>query len=471
MIRPLVIVINLFIALWVKLLASHPSAEATAPEIAHPGEPFIVNVTLSPDGETGFMRYAMEIPAGWTVEKKETAGAAFLFEKNSSNENYSAKFLWSRVPETTELKFSFEVTPSATASGAYLLPCKISHTVDNLPENIPLRPLEIKVESASSANTQQNPDSTAKPAASISIVRTVPTEPVTGEFLVDIVIQKGDLVNFGKLQDSLPDGFLARQVMNDGASFSFENGCAKFYWPVLPKKETLHIQYKVVASPDMTGSRVISGYFSYVENETGKIARFPASTVSMKENAALVQKENQGNNQSGNQGNSGQNQQSGDNGQQASSQGNQSQNNDANQSGNSSQKNSGEQQNGNSGQNQSGNSSSQAQAQQQQQQEQNQQSGSSAGVSYSVQIAAMRRMVPAEYYTSTYHISGAVNMEQGNGLNRYTNGSFSAYQDARNHRESIRSKGVSDAFVVAYSNGKRVTVQEALMITNQKWIR
>ncbi|MBI3509129.1 MAG: hypothetical protein HY064_00580 [Bacteroidetes bacterium] len=393
MVRSLIIIVNLFIALFVKLITgTDPTADVKAPSDVKAGEPFTVEVTIQTNGETGFLRYAMNLPEGWTAEKVETDGSSFMFEKQI------VKFLWSRVGDTPELKISYKVTPPATASGTFELSSKISHTVDNLPSNIQLTPLKVNVTGESGTQVvDSHTDSTAKPAADVHADRTVPADEVSGSFEVSISIGKDDLSSFGKFEDSLPAGFSAQVIDADGSDFKFENNKAKFSWWALPQKNSLNIKYKVIVSPDVSGPQTITGFFSYVENGTGKVVQTSASIVKVKETQVVV-----------------------DN---------------------------------------------------QQQQQQQQQAKTGAGVKYSVQIAAMSRRVPISYYKSTYSISENINMEQHNGLNKYTVGSFTVYGDARNHREEVKAKGVVGPFVTAYNSGTRITVQEALMITSQKWVQ
>jgi N-acetylmuramoyl-L-alanine amidase len=44
---------------------------------------------------------------------------------------------------------------------------------------------------------------------------------------------------------------------------------------------------------------------------------------------------------------------------------------------------------------------------------------------------------------------------------KYFAGAFTVYKDAYNAKEYIKGMGLMDAFVVAYSNGKRVNVEDA----------
>ena len=92
-------------------------------------------------------------------------------------------------------------------------------------------------------------------------------------------------------------------------------------------------------------------------------------------------------------------------------------------------------------------------------------------VSYKVQIAALQNAVNANTLATRYGINEKINTEMADGFTKYTVGSHTEYKSARDSRETIKNKGVAGPFVTAYNSGKRITVQEALMISSQKWYR
>lgn len=81
-----------------------------------------------------------------------------------------------------------------------------------------------------------------------------------------------------------------------------------------------------------------------------------------------------------------------------------------------------------------------------------------SGLVYKVQIGAFSKRVPPENFRGFAPIT-AENI--GGGLTRYTAGLFEVFGSADAAKDEIRKLGYSDAFVVAYYNGKRISVSDA----------
>ncbi len=93
-------------------------------------------------------------------------------------------------------------------------------------------------------------------------------------------------------------------------------------------------------------------------------------------------------------------------------------------------------------------------------------------VYFRVQISAGRRLVNTKFYFAKLNIRDNIIVEQIEGWFKYTINKFDTYVTARNQRNTLwNDSPIKDAFVVAYNGRNRITVQEALMITNQKWVQ
>lgn len=80
------------------------------------------------------------------------------------------------------------------------------------------------------------------------------------------------------------------------------------------------------------------------------------------------------------------------------------------------------------------------------------------GLVFKVQVGAFRNPIPPETFKGFAPITGE---KTGSGLTRYTAGYFKDFAPADNAKGQIRNLGYSDAFVVAYLNGERISIARA----------
>ena len=85
--------------------------------------------------------------------------------------------------------------------------------------------------------------------------------------------------------------------------------------------------------------------------------------------------------------------------------------------------------------------------------------GGAKGVIYKVQIGVFKNKDLSKYFENNPNFSGETDAD---GTKKYTLGSFTSYWEAENFKKYLREMGVKDAWVVAYKNGKRVEIKDAL---------
>ncbi|MBL7888461.1 MAG: PD40 domain-containing protein [Bacteroidia bacterium] len=86
------------------------------------------------------------------------------------------------------------------------------------------------------------------------------------------------------------------------------------------------------------------------------------------------------------------------------------------------------------------------------------------GLIFKVQIGAFRNPIPQDLFKGMTPITGETTPT---GLTRYTAGLFKKFSTADKVKQEIRDLGYRDAFVVAFYNGKRISMSEALAMTGE----
>jgi hypothetical protein len=81
-------------------------------------------------------------------------------------------------------------------------------------------------------------------------------------------------------------------------------------------------------------------------------------------------------------------------------------------------------------------------------------------VDFRVQVGAFAALVPSAVADKYLEIEGIREYPQ-NGLTILTVGSFPTYEEAQAYRDALKTKGIDDAFIVAFNLGNKISLKEA----------
>ena len=87
-----------------------------------------------------------------------------------------------------------------------------------------------------------------------------------------------------------------------------------------------------------------------------------------------------------------------------------------------------------------------------------------SGLFYTVQVGAFNRKIRAGELTQLQEL----NYYLSSGLYRYSSGKFESIDEARERQKEVVSLGISDAFIVAFYNGDRISIQKSKELLNEK---
>ena len=441
-----------------------------------------VEITVAKGNISGFAKVQQDVPAGFTIEPIETKGATFSFKDNR------IKFIWMALPAEEEFTISYKIKPLEGTTGNYSLSGKFSFIADSERQNIPIAESKFKVteellteETSSSAQVEpesvesETEDNTSEELVAEEVTETseeigetdvveetsTETERVLpieinskrtivdngdGSFNVKVSISKKGVEGFAKVSEIIPDGFTAEEINPNGGVFSFKEKQAKILWMAIPKSDEVEIEYLIKSETAQNGGYSISGSFAYLENDVTQDHKIEASSFmlnveeviaeTIEENTAEVEEE----------------------------------------------ENTTEVEEEEITAEVSENNPEETETTIQEKVEEEVDKNTSAkntenltsipnpetGVSYKVQVGAGHQTIPSNWFAQKFNLNDDINTENHEGWIKYVVGSFNEYKSARDKRNVVRNK-VKRAFVTAYNSGKRITVQEALMISNQKW--
>ncbi len=463
------------------LVGESVSVSLNMPDSAQSDSEFLVEVTIRKGDVEGFARFQQKLPNGFKAVARQTANGEFSFV------DQKVKIQWMKVPLDKELVVSYAIqVDPATPSGSYTFDGSFSYIQDN----------SVQVASAASRNLQVIADESSLNLANqqnmviqkgdvqvnlktVDCIRQKPYLNENNEVIVNLLVNKGELNGFGKVQEQIPVGYRAESIKSKNSIFTYKNHIVKFLWMNMPNgsgDDNFVVSYKLIPEGEIPDEEFqIVGTFSYAESDRTKTINIAERSVDLEkdDDELLVQAaepapepepaapiasytpapeptysyEPVSTPEPATQ--------------------------------YTPEPSYTEPQPAAPSYTEPAYEAPKTTTTTPRTRPTYQASAADLtdipspeqGVAFRVQIAAGHKLVGKNYF-KRLNITDQVQVEIHNGWNKYTIGNFSEYKDARDYRVYVwNNTPIHDAFVSAYNNGMRITVQEALMIANQKWYK
>jgi len=485
MVNNIVLLINLVgLLLMDAFFMTDPVITQNVPATMEPGTEVRVTVNVNKGDLAGFAKLQFDLPKGLSIEAVDTKGASFTFA------DQKAKFIWMALPSTPTFKVTYLLKADANARGVLRMDGRLSYIENNerktydLPtaavelgsgsgspvarvEEVELEDEDISGEDLVSAAggapakglmvavvEQASGIAAIQGAGGVGGTRTI-TPVSENEMLVEVTVNKGDIRGFGKLQETVPQGFTAVEKNSDEAIFTAQDRIVKFVWLNLPARNTIKVVYKLRANQRPDGEYSIDGEFGYLLNDETQKAVLGTSRFFVGPKALeLLAQDNEVMDPMSNE--------------------------DAQLAIRERERLAAEAKAREAAE-------ARAAAALAEQKKKKEQAATAQqpvkpvttipapekGVTYKVQITAAHREVGRAYFQARHRYTGDFSIERHQGWIKYVTGGQASYKEARDLRVSLVQAGheFPGPFVTAYNNGERITVQEALMLSNQQWVQ
>jgi len=463
MVKAFLPVLNLLVILVLQLFPGDISVTLLAPKEVTAGNEFEVTLTLNKSDLEGFSRFQQNIPPGLEALSASSANADFTFSENR------LRLIWLRMPQEEEVTVTYRIKVDPRLKGTFDLGGKFSYIDNNERKSVDVTPMSVTILPSPDIDPSlivdinefeqkviQKVTPVSEESVNVACIRQKPIPGTTaGEYIVNILVNKEDKKKFAKVEETVPAGYTAVAMDNRDAIFTFKDQTVKFLWMNLPTERYFTISYRLIPQNQakLEAPRV-KGNFSYMvedktismpiiqrdadlinlsgddvgnlvtdvksnpvdlpEEEPILVAVVETTTVKeepLKEEPKKVETVKE--------------------------------------------------------------EPPKTEAKTRKPNDKTSPSFSlepESGVYYRVQVAAGHKAVNVERYFKKFNLGKEVRKEMHEGWHKYSIGSFFVYKEARDYRVHLwNTTPAKDAFVSAYNSGQRITVQEALMITEQQW--
>lgn len=399
------------------------------PEFLVAGQSYDVDLTINKGDIEGFAKFQMEVPDGVNVISTEISNSSFTFSDGI------VKNIWMSIPADGEIILSYKLEVGANYQGTGTIKAQFVYIKDNERYSVGMNDFLVTIgEDGGIAETVSDKDATFVP----EMVKGYRSVKALGnnEFEVKIRVEKDGLDGFAKIQDELPEGFEATLLIGGESVFSVAGDKIKFIWFNVPPANEVEVSYLLKGSQSVLEGAVLKGTFNFIYKDDARFIDLPEESLLLEEVIEQIAEEVE------------------------------------------------EEPELVTETVVVATIPEPVKVEEEVIEPEVQEEPvlvskdvvaipePQGDVFYRVQLAAGKNNVKVTYFKNKYQFRGEIYLENHKGWYKYTTGNYDKYVMARDRREEIRDGyKFRGPFVTAYNAGERITVQEALLITKQKWVK
>jgi hypothetical protein len=413
------------------------------PDYLVSGSTYDVDFTIEKGSVEGFAKFQMDVPDGIEVKSVEVSNSSFTFSDGV------VKNIWMMIPTEDEVLLSYKFVVGPNYQGTGTIKAQFVYIKENERYSISMKDHNVTIgDEGGIAMEVSQADANFVPEM-VKGHRSVKAIS-SNEFEVSIMIEKDGLEGFAKIQDELPAGFSAELLLSGESVFSVVGDKIKFIWFNVPSGPELEVKYLLRSAAPMSAGIKLNGTFNFIYKDDARFIDLPVEELLMDERIELLAEEE-----------------------------------------------------GSDLIEETAVVSTAAVVDDKDQidelvvEEQVVEEAvveevvpeeepvlantstsivetplAQTGIFYRVQIAASKNNAKVTYFKNKFKFRSEIYIENHDGWYKYTTGNYEKYVLARNRREEIKAGyQFRGPFVTAYNAGERITVQEALLISKQKWVK
>ncbi len=252
--------------------------ELDVPDNVVAGTDFEVTLLFNKDGLQDYSRFSQELPVGFTAENINSPNADFTFQ------DQRIRIIWLKLPEEDEVVVKYKIKTAERIAGKLELKGSFAYVVRgeraysdieqpvtvNILPNPDLDP-SLVIDIAEYGNYLASNAAAGSPGISSTIVRQKPVKQEDGSYVITLLLSLPPSVGILKLEETVPTGYLFREMNSAGSKVSVAGSLARFMWMTPPENRIFLVKYRLVPQTANQPEPVIDGTLSFAVDGASKV--------------------------------------------------------------------------------------------------------------------------------------------------------------------------------------------------------